>query len=48
MSAPPRRLRVAFFHARMPMKTYVAKPTERERNWLVVDAEGKTLGRLAS
>ena len=32
----------------MPMKTYVAKPTERERNWLVVDASGQTLGRLAT
>jgi large subunit ribosomal protein L13 len=30
------------------MKTYVAKPTERERNWLVVDATGQTLGRLAT
>jgi large subunit ribosomal protein L13 len=30
------------------MKTYVAKPTDRERNWLVVDASGKTLGRLAT
>jgi large subunit ribosomal protein L13 len=30
------------------MKTYVAKPSERERNWLVVDAEGQTLGRLAT
>ena len=30
------------------MKTYVAKPTDRERNWLVVDAEGLTLGRLAT
>src|SRR6202023_2460470 len=29
-------------------KTYVAKPTDRERNWLVVDATGKTLGRLAT
>src|ERR1041384_1631670 len=29
------------------MKTYVATPTDRERNWLVVDAEGQTLGRLA-
>jgi ribosomal protein L13 len=26
----------------------VAKPTDRERNWLVVDANGKTLGRLAT
>jgi large subunit ribosomal protein L13 len=30
------------------MKTYVATPTERERNWFVVDATGKTLGRLAT
>ena len=30
------------------MKTYVAKPTDRERNWLVVDADGQTLGRLAT
>ena len=30
------------------MKTYVATPDNRERNWLVVDASGKTLGRLAT
>jgi large subunit ribosomal protein L13 len=30
------------------MKTYVATPDSRERNWLVVDASGKTLGRLAT
>jgi large subunit ribosomal protein L13 len=30
------------------MKTYVAKPTDRERNWLVVDATGLTLGRLST
>jgi large subunit ribosomal protein L13 len=30
------------------MKTYVATPADRERNWLVVDASGKTLGRLAT
>jgi large subunit ribosomal protein L13 len=30
------------------VKTYVATPTTRERNWLVVDASGKTLGRLAT
>ncbi len=28
--------------------TYMAKPNEVERNWFVIDAEGKTLGRLAS
>lgn len=30
------------------MKTYVAKPAEIQRQWYVVDAQGKTLGRLAS
>ena len=30
------------------MKTYVANPITRERNWLVVDAEGQTLGRLST
>ncbi|MEA3459125.1 MAG: 50S ribosomal protein L13 [Chloroflexota bacterium] len=30
------------------MKTYTAKPSEIEREWYLVDAEGKTLGRLAS
>jgi large subunit ribosomal protein L13 len=30
------------------MKTFVANPATRERNWLVVDATGKTLGRLAT
>jgi large subunit ribosomal protein L13 len=29
-------------------KTYVTKPAEVKREWFVVDAEGKTLGRLAS
>ena len=30
------------------MKTYSAKPLEVERKWYVIDAEGKTLGRLAA
>jgi len=30
------------------MKTFSAKPAEVRRDWYVVDAEGKTLGRLAS
>jgi large subunit ribosomal protein L13 len=30
------------------MKTYVATPATRERNWLVVDASGWTLGRLST
>src|SRR3954452_14428047 len=30
------------------MKTYVANAENRERNWLLVDATGLTLGRLAT
>lgn len=30
------------------MKTFVAKPAEVKHDWYVVDAEGKTLGRLAT
>jgi large subunit ribosomal protein L13 len=30
------------------MSTYLAKPSEIVRKWYVVDADGKTLGRLAA
>ncbi|NMP15742.1 MULTISPECIES: 50S ribosomal protein L13 [unclassified Thalassotalea] len=30
------------------MKTFVAKPESVTREWFVVDAEGKTLGRIAT
>ncbi len=30
------------------MKTFVATPSNIERKWLVIDASGKTLGRLAT
>ena len=30
------------------MKTYTAKPREVEQAWHLIDAEGKTLGRLAT
>ena len=30
------------------MTTYTAKPGEIQRDWYVVDAEGRTLGRLAT
>jgi large subunit ribosomal protein L13 len=30
------------------MKTYSAKPKEIEQRWYLVDAEGRTLGRLAT
>jgi len=37
-----------FGAASLVMKTYVANPETRDRRWYVVDAEGKTLGRLAT
>lgn len=30
------------------MKTFTAKPESVQRDWYVIDAEGKTLGRLAT
>ena len=30
------------------MKSFVAKPADIERKWYVIDAEGQTLGRLAT
>jgi len=30
------------------MKTFTAKPESVERDWYVVDANGKTLGRIAT
>ena len=36
------------FSERMSMKTYVAKPKTVERDWCLVDATDKTLGRLAT
>ncbi|MBT5071243.1 MAG: 50S ribosomal protein L13, partial [Porticoccaceae bacterium] len=30
------------------MKTYSAKAETVERDWFVIDADGKTLGRLAT
>ncbi len=30
------------------MKSFIAKPHEVERKWYVVDAEGKTLGRIST
>ena len=30
------------------MKSFMANPSQVERKWYVVDAEGKTLGRMAS
>lgn len=32
----------------MERRTYSAKPSEVQRSWYLIDAEGKTLGRLAT
>jgi large subunit ribosomal protein L13 len=44
--------RARFFAVARPlsqiMKTYVATPADRQRSWQIVDAEGQTLGRLAT
>src|SRR5512132_545979 len=44
--APRGRTAARLSHA--VMKTYVANSNTRERNWLVIDANGQTLGRLAT
>ena len=48
MMSPPPRPERGLFHVRIPMGTYTAKPSDRERNWYVVDANGLTLGRLST
>jgi large subunit ribosomal protein L13 len=44
----PSNLRLPATLSRLQMKTFVATPANRERNWVLVDATGKTLGRLAT
>ena len=44
----PRRCAALFMATATAMKTYQANAQDRERGWHVVDAEGKTLGRLAT
>ena len=48
MNTPPWRWRIEEVRNDVDRRTYSAKPTEVQRNWYIVDAEGKTLGRLAS
>lgn len=40
--------RVTYYLGKLLMKTFTAKPETVKRDWYVVDATGKTLGRLAS
>src|ERR1700739_1163119 len=36
------------FQEKPAMKTYSAKPTEIDKKWILIDAEGLVVGRLAS
>jgi large subunit ribosomal protein L13 len=47
-AAFPRHGRISPGRELDPMKTYVATPETRQRDWYIVDAEGRTLGRLAT
>ncbi len=38
----------SYFGLYIQMKTFVAKPESVKRDWYVVDADGKTLGRIAT
>ncbi len=48
MPAAPRDPAWPFLFMSLSTKTYVATPITAERTWHIVDAEGKTLGRLAT
>ena len=50
LSCPKGRARVAWlFDAMAPTtKTYVASSADRQRDWVLIDANGQTLGRLAT
>jgi large subunit ribosomal protein L13 len=43
-----RAFRLPLIRLELDMKTFSAKPEAVRRDWYVVDAEGKTLGRLAT
>ena len=43
-----RRTYFLFWNGTSSMKTYSAKPSDVEQKWWLIDAEGVTLGRLAS
>src|SRR6478672_5143034 len=47
MSMAARRSR-AFHRRSVPMTTYSAKPAEIEKKWVMIDAAGLVVGRLAS
>ncbi len=42
------KLQTLYLYSGTIMKTFVAKPHEVQREWYVIDAKGKVLGRVAS
>src|ERR671919_1025524 len=38
----------SWYRSRRKMKSYMARPAQVERKWHLIDAEGQTLGRLAT
>src|SRR5215208_360816 len=38
----------SWYRSRRKMKSYMARPASVERKWHLIDAEGQTLGRLAT
>src|SRR5881392_1891832 len=48
LRALPARPAAPADETKAPMKTYSPKPREVQQDWYVVDATGKTLGRLAT
>ena len=48
MAPLPRPAAALFMSAATANKTYQANAQDRDRDWYLVDAEGKTLGRLAT
>jgi hypothetical protein len=48
LSSQEKSINKKFFNGFYIMKTFSAKPESVKRDWYVVDADGKTLGRLAT
>jgi large subunit ribosomal protein L13 len=43
-----RFIRVAVFNGKPIMKSYLAKPAEVQKKWILIDAKGLVVGRLAT
>src|SRR5436305_8270819 len=43
-----RLIRAAVFNGKRIMKSYLAKPAEVQKKWILIDAKGLVVGRLAT